>query len=131
MTHWRPPSTVFLKELHEQSIFTDKESSNSSHHFIQQPKFILLLQPIIGPGSLSQYHKMKTNKNRSVSIPSSQCSNKNLLLACSFYAPVFSLSPSWVASFLYSLTDQNMGFKAKFPALLSTQTGSLFSKKSL
>lgn len=42
------------------------------------------------PGSLSQYHKMGT-QNRSVSIPSRQCSNKNLLLVFSFYELILKL----------------------------------------
>lgn len=69
-------------------------------------------------------------QNRVAFTPSSQRPNKALLSALSFHAPVFSLSPSWIVSLPYSSTDQNMVLKVKFPILLSTQIGSLFSKKN-
>lgn len=85
-------------------IFTDRESNSST--ISQQPNFTHLFQPVRSPGSFSQYQK---SKNRFASIPSSQCSNKTLLTALSFHAPIFNLSPSWIASLPYSSTDQKYG----------------------
>lgn len=93
-------------------------------HFKWQPKFTHLLQPVTSPGSLSQYHRTGT-QNRSVSIPSRQCSNKNLLLVFSFYELILKLLTFDDCSLPTPLINQNMGFNFKFPAPQSAQIGGL------
>lgn len=118
-------SQYFWRNFMQNRItFTDKESAKGSTFHVTD-KFTHLLQPIRGTGLSPSTRKMKMNKQKT-RLPPFLYDSVEIRIFCSILFLWSDFQTFHLPGKLSPLTDQNMGFKVKFPALQSTQIGSSY-----